>query len=46
MIENGIYRILGRKSFNIIKTGGYKVSAFEIEKVLRTHPAIEECAVV
>lgn len=44
--ENGIYRILGRKSTDIIKTGGYKVSALEIEEVLRRHPAIEECAVV
>jgi malonyl-CoA/methylmalonyl-CoA synthetase len=44
--ERGIYRILGRNSVDIIKTGGYKVSALEIEEVLRTHPAIEQCAVV
>jgi malonyl-CoA/methylmalonyl-CoA synthetase len=44
--EKGMYRILGRKSTDIIKTGGYNVSALEIEEVLRTHPAIEECAVV
>ncbi|MGD8504255.1 MAG: acyl-CoA synthetase [Syntrophobacterales bacterium] len=44
--EKGIYRILGRKSTDIIKTGGYKVSALEIEEVLRTHPAIKECAVL
>lgn len=44
--ENGTYRILGRNSVDIIKTGGYKVSALEIEEVLRTHPAIEEVAVV
>jgi malonyl-CoA/methylmalonyl-CoA synthetase len=44
--ENGIYRILGRESVDIIKTGGYKVSALEIEDVLRLHPAIAECAVV
>ena len=31
---------------DIIKTGGYKVSALEIEEVLRTHPQIQECAVV
>lgn len=31
---------------DIIKTGGYKVSALEIEDVLRTHPSIAECAVV
>jgi malonyl-CoA/methylmalonyl-CoA synthetase len=44
--EDGAYRILGRTSVDIIKTGGYKVSALEIEEVLRTHPAIVECAVV
>jgi malonyl-CoA/methylmalonyl-CoA synthetase len=40
------YRILGRRSTDILKTGGYKVSALEIEEVLREHPAIAECAVV
>ena len=33
-------------SVDIIKTGGFKVSALEIEEVLRTHPCIAECAVV
>jgi malonyl-CoA/methylmalonyl-CoA synthetase len=46
VVENGYYRILGRRSVDIIKTGGYKVSALEIEEVLRTHPAIAECAIV
>jgi malonyl-CoA/methylmalonyl-CoA synthetase len=46
VIENGIYRILGRSSVDIIKTGGYKVSALEIEEVLLSHPDIKECAVV
>jgi len=44
--ERGAYRLLGRTSVDIIKTGGFKVSALEIEEVLRTHPAIAECAVV
>ncbi|HSP97348.1 MAG TPA: acyl-CoA synthetase [Candidatus Dormibacteraeota bacterium] len=44
--EHGSYRILGRDSIDIIKTGGFKVSALEIEEVLREHPAIAECAVV
>jgi malonyl-CoA/methylmalonyl-CoA synthetase len=44
--ERGIYRLLGRASVDIIKTGGYKVSALEIEEVLRGHPAVEDCAVV
>jgi malonyl-CoA/methylmalonyl-CoA synthetase len=46
VVEHGRYRILGRSSVDIIKTGGYKVSALEIEEVLRTHPQIAECAVV
>ncbi|MBW3570328.1 MAG: acyl-CoA synthetase, partial [Gemmatimonadetes bacterium] len=46
VVEDGYYRILGRRSVDIIKTGGYKVSALEIEEVLRTHPLIGECAVV
>jgi malonyl-CoA/methylmalonyl-CoA synthetase len=45
ILEKGNYRILGRTSVDIIKTGGYKVSALEIEEVLRTHPDIKECAV-
>ncbi|PYP41297.1 MAG: long-chain fatty acid--CoA ligase [Gemmatimonadetes bacterium] len=44
--EDGSYRILGRSSVDIIKTGGFKVSALEIEEELRTHPAVAECAVV
>jgi malonyl-CoA/methylmalonyl-CoA synthetase len=46
VLENGIYRILGRSSVDIIKTGGEKVSALEIEETLLTHPDIKECAVV
>lgn len=44
--EDNIFRILGRESVDIIKTGGFKVSALEIEDRLRTHEAIEQCAVV
>ena len=46
MVENESYRILGRRSIDIIKTGGYKVSALEIEAALREHPDIADCAVV
>ena len=46
VVEGGSYRLLGRTSVDIIKTGGFKVSALEIEEVLRLHPAIQECAVV
>lgn len=44
--EDGSYRILGRLSVDIIKSGGYKLSALEIEAALLDHPAIRECAVV
>jgi malonyl-CoA/methylmalonyl-CoA synthetase len=46
VVENGVYRILGRTSLEILKTGGHKVSALEIEEALRGHPAVAECAVV
>ncbi len=46
VVENGRYRILGRMNIDIIKTGGHKVSALEVEEQLREHPAVAECAVV
>lgn len=46
MVEDGYYRILGRSSVDIIKSGGYKISALEIEEVLRSYPDIKDCAVV
>ncbi|RDX88379.1 Malonate--CoA ligase, partial [Mucuna pruriens] len=42
--EDGYYIILGRTSADIIKAGGYKLSALEIESVI--HPAISECCVL
>jgi malonyl-CoA/methylmalonyl-CoA synthetase len=44
--ERGYYRIMGRLSVDIIKSGGYKLSALEIEAALLEHPAIAECAVI
>jgi malonyl-CoA/methylmalonyl-CoA synthetase len=46
VLEDGYFRILGRQSVDIIKSGGYKLSALEIEDALRQHPAVRECAVV
>jgi malonyl-CoA/methylmalonyl-CoA synthetase len=40
------FRLLGRSSVDILKTGGEKVSALEIEEAFRTHPAVHDCAVV
>ena len=46
VVEDDYYRILGRSNIDIIKTGGYKVSALEIEHVLSNHRSIIEVAVV
>jgi malonyl-CoA/methylmalonyl-CoA synthetase len=43
---DGYYKILGRKSQDIIKSGGYKISALEIEEVLRQHPHVKDASVV
>ena len=37
--EDGFVRLLGRTSVDILKTGGYKASALEIEEVLRELPS-------
>ena len=44
-LENGMYRIWGRSSQDIFKTGGEKVSANEIQRELYLHPDIKECSV-
>ncbi len=46
ILNRGSYKILGRTSVDIIKSGGYKISALEIEEVLRDYPGIKDCAVV
>ncbi|HEX3771422.1 MAG TPA: AMP-binding protein [Polyangiaceae bacterium] len=43
---DGYLKILGRTSVDILKSGGYKLSALEIEEVLREHVAVGEVAVV
>ena len=45
IIEDGYYRLLGRDSIDIIKSGGYKISALEIEDVLLKNKNVKECAV-
>jgi malonyl-CoA/methylmalonyl-CoA synthetase len=42
----GVIRLLGRTSTDVLKSGGYKLSALEIEEALRAHPAIAEVAVI
>jgi malonyl-CoA/methylmalonyl-CoA synthetase len=46
VLERGYYRIMGRLSVDIIKSGGYKLSALEIEAALLEHPLVAECAVI
>jgi len=46
ILEDRYYRIMGRSSVDIIKTGGEKVSALEIESTLLEHEDIQECAVI
>lgn len=41
--EAGVLYYIGRKK-NMIKRAGENVSALEVEKVIRDHPAIEDCA--
>jgi acyl-CoA synthetase (AMP-forming)/AMP-acid ligase II len=41
-----MYFIQGRKSADIIKTGGEKVSALEVEREMLSLPEVSECAVV
>jgi malonyl-CoA/methylmalonyl-CoA synthetase len=45
-LTDGYYKILGRNSTDIIKSGGYKLSALEIEEVLRTHEGVSDCSVI
>jgi len=44
--RRGSFRILGRSDQDILKTGGEKISALEIEDVLRSHPSVLDSAVV
>ena len=40
-----VYKILGRASVDILKSGGFKLSALDIERELLEHPDIIEVAV-
>jgi malonyl-CoA/methylmalonyl-CoA synthetase len=43
--EDGQLRIVGRRATDLIKSGGYKIGAGEIENVLAEHPGVIEVAV-
>jgi len=42
----GMHRIVGRESVDLIKSGGYRVGAGEVETALLGHPGVGEVAVV
>lgn len=44
--DDGYFRIVGRKSVDVIKSGGFKLSAREIEEVLEAHADVAEAAVI
>jgi fatty acid CoA ligase FadD36 len=44
--SGGMHRIVGRESVDLIKSGGYRIGAGEIESVLLGHPDVAEVAVV
>jgi len=43
---DGMHRIVGRESVDLIKSGGYRIGAGEIETALLGHPGVAEVAVV
>ncbi|MFF9009872.1 AMP-binding protein [Streptomyces goshikiensis] len=43
---DGVHRIVGRASIDMIKSGGYRIGAGEIENALLDHPRVSEAAVV
>jgi fatty acid CoA ligase FadD36 len=43
---DGWHRIVGRAHTDLIKTGGYRVGAGEVEDALLAHPGVAEAAVV
>ncbi|MDT5152136.1 MAG: fatty acid CoA ligase FadD36 [Mycobacterium sp.] len=43
---DGMHRIVGRESVDLIKSGGYRIGAGEIETVLLGHAGVDEVAVV
>ncbi|WP_030774443.1 acyl-CoA synthetase [Streptomyces sp. NRRL F-2664] len=44
--QDGVHRIVGRASTDMIKSGGYRIGAGEVENALLDHPRVREAAVV
>ncbi|MDC0770931.1 AMP-binding protein [Streptomyces sp. HD] len=45
-LPDGSLRLLGRKDTDLIKSGGYRIGAGEVEDALLAHPAVTEAAVI
>ncbi len=45
-LVDGYYRIVGRRLVDMLNTGGYRISALEVEDLYRNHTAIRDVAVV
>lgn len=43
---DGFHRIVGRASVDLIKSGGFRIGAGEVEAALRDHPAVADAAVI
>jgi fatty acid CoA ligase FadD36 len=43
---DGWHRIVGRASTDLIKSGGYRIGAGEVEDALLAHPSVREAAVI
>ena len=44
--RDGWFKIVGRKSTDLIKSGGYRIGAGEVEAALLDHPGVSEAAVI
>jgi malonyl-CoA/methylmalonyl-CoA synthetase len=44
--DQKIYKLVGRTSVDVIKSGGYKISALDIEKVLLSNDCIEDVSIM
>lgn len=46
MYNCGAFKIVGRTSVDVIKSGAYKISALDIERHLLEYPGIKDVAVI
>ncbi|CAF0870935.1 unnamed protein product [Brachionus calyciflorus] len=44
--ESNVYKIIGRTSVDVIKSGGHKISALDVEKEIMAYDMIEDCSVM